>query len=91
MTPTAAVPRRPSTAALVVRVVVVTFAFGVLGFALGGLLGIIVLGTMQATGVPENMHAAFSGFAVPGGIVGALAGLAAMLYSEKRERQKARP
>ena len=40
-------PRRPNPVAVLIRVVVVTLAFGVLGLGIGGLLGIIAKSTTR--------------------------------------------
>jgi hypothetical protein len=83
--PAAARPaRRRRTLGMIVRVVIVTGAVAGLGFALAGLLGIIVMATMNATGAPENMQAALWAYAIPGGILGAVVGFAVIVWSERK-------
>jgi hypothetical protein len=86
---TRAAVRRGSFAGVLVRVVVITVAGMVLGLALGGLLGIIVLATLNATGVPENMAAALYSYGVPGAVIGGIAGFAVIVWSERKARAAA--
>ncbi len=72
-------------AGVMVRVLLV-MGVAALGFAVGGLLGIIVLGTLNASGASRNMYEAVYLFALPGAAVGALAGLGFMLWSERKAR-----
>ena len=82
----AAVParKRANPIAILIRVVVVTFAFGVLGFAFGGLLGIIAISVINLAGAPTDMSMALFAGAMPGAVIGALVGLVVIVRSERR-------
>ncbi|MGZ4812527.1 MAG: hypothetical protein ACXVZR_04925 [Terriglobales bacterium] len=71
---------------LLFRVALVTIAFAMLGFALGGLLGILSVIVMSAARVPVNMMNSLWFGAVPGGVLGCIAGLIIITISEKRSR-----
>ena len=81
---TSAVPgRRPTNLALVlIRIVVVTFAFGVLGMALGGLLGIVAISVINLAGEHTDMSFALFFGVMPGAAIGAVFGAAMMIKSE---------
>ena len=82
----AAVPARKRTnpIAILIRVVVVTVAFGVLGFAFGGLLGIIAISVINLAGAPTDMSMALFAGAMPGAVIGVLVGLVVIVRSEHR-------
>jgi hypothetical protein len=82
----AAVParKRANPIAILVRVVVVTFAFGVLGLGFGGLLGIIAISVINLAGEPTDMYMALFAGAMPGAVIGALVGLVVIVRSERR-------
>jgi hypothetical protein len=82
----AAVParKRANPIAILIRVVVVTFAFGVLGFAFGGLLGIIAISVINLAGAPTDMSMALFAGAMPGAVIGVLVGLVVIVRSERR-------
>lgn len=82
----AAVParKRANPIAILIRVVVVTFAFGVLGFAFGGLLGIIAISVINLAGAPTDMSMALFAGAMPGAVIGVLVGLVVIVKSEHR-------
>ena len=82
----AAVParKRPNPIAVLLRVVIVTVAFGVLGLAFGGLLGIIAISVINLAGEPTDMSMALFTGAMPGAVIGALVGLVVIVRSESR-------
>ena len=82
----AAVParKRANPIAILIRVVVVTVAFGVLGLAFGGLLGIIAISVINLAGAPTDMSMALFAGAMPGAVIGALVGLVVIVRSERR-------
>lgn len=82
----AAVParKRRNPIAIVIRVAVVTVAFGVLGLAFGGLLGIIAISVINLAGEPTNMSMVLFTGAMPGAVIGALVGLVVIVRSETR-------
>jgi hypothetical protein len=69
------------------RIVLVTVLFTILGFALGGLLGIISLSVMRAAQLPLDMENALWFGAVPGGVLGMIAGAVIITVSERRARK----
>jgi hypothetical protein len=69
---------------LITRVLLVTALFTMLGFALGGFLGILSIGIMRAAHIPINLQDALWFGAIPGGIIGAIAGLVIITISERR-------
>lgn len=74
---------------LTFRVVLVTVLFGILGFAIGGFLGIISVVIMRAAQLPIGMQGALWFGAVPGGVLGCLGGLVVITISEKRAQRAA--
>ena len=82
----AAVPtrKRSNPIAVLVRVVVVTVAFGVLGLGFGGLLGILAISVINLAGEPTDMSMALFAGAMPGAVIGALVGLVVIVRSERR-------
>ena len=82
----AAVParKRANPIAILIRVVVVTFAFGVLGLGFGGLLGIIAISVINLAGAPTDMSMALFAGAMPGAVIGVLVGLVVIVRSEHR-------
>lgn len=75
----------PHPLSLAIRVVVVTWAVGMLGFALGGLIGIIATATMNVTGAHQSMYAALWYYAIPAGVIGGAVGLVLIIRSEQKE------
>lgn len=84
--PTLQPRRRPSRFLMAVRVVVLTVAFTLLGFAFGGLLGIVCVAILRAMGNNLDMYMAIGG-AVPGAGIGAVVGFVIALVSERRHAQ----
>lgn len=74
--------RRPNPVAVLIRIVVVTIAFGVLGLGVGGLLGIISISIISLVGEHTDMSMALFAGALPGAVIGALVGLALIVRSE---------
>ena len=68
------------------RMVLVTGLFTMLGFALGGLLGILSIVLMRAGHIPINVQDAIWFGAVPGGVLGCIAGFIIITISERRAR-----
>ncbi len=60
--------------------------FAGLGFAVGGLGGIVTLGALNASGSPHDMHQALRLGALPGAALGFLAGLVMITMFERRKR-----
>jgi hypothetical protein len=72
-------------AGVVARFVVIAIAFGVLGFAIGGFVGIIMTAVTNATGMTQqSMLAALWVFAIPGGVFGVIAGAVITVLQETR-------
>ncbi len=80
-----------STAKLIFRVGLVTALFAILGFALGGLVGILSVSGMRAAHIAIGMQDAIWFGAVPGGVLGCIAGLVIITVSEKRAHGNIRP
>ncbi|MBZ5567565.1 MAG: hypothetical protein LAN64_06905 [Acidobacteriia bacterium] len=68
------------------RIALVTVLFSILGFAVGGLLGIVSIAVMRAAHIPIKVQDALWFGAVPGGVLGAIAGAAIITISERRSR-----
>ncbi len=69
------------------RLGLMTALFTVLGFALGALAGIVTLGTLNALGVPHDMHLALPRAALPGAGVGFVTGLVMNRVFERRAKR----
>ena len=80
----APLPRRPNPVLVVIRVMVVTLAFGVLGLGFGGLMGIIVVSILNAIGMPTNMDMAVFAGGIPAAAIGLVAGFAVIVRSERQ-------
>ena len=67
------------------RVAIVAVLFTILGFSLGLLLGIVATAALNATGITrQSMQAALWAFAIPGAVLGLIAGLVVMAVTETR-------
>ncbi len=66
------------------RVVLVAVLFTILGFALGGLIGIVSVSALRIARIPVNLQDAIWFGAVPGGVLGCIAGLVIITISERR-------
>ncbi len=71
------------------RIVLVTLLFTILGFAVGGLIGIVSISAMRAAHLPVDMQNAIWFGAVPGGLLGSIAGFVLITISEKRTHSRA--
>ena len=69
------------------RVALVTALFTMLGFALGGLIGILSVSIMRMAAIPVNLQSALWFGAIPGGVLGLIAGATIITVSEKRSRR----
>lgn len=69
------------------RVALVTALFTMLGFALGGLIGILSVSIMRMAAIPVNLQNALWFGAIPGGVLGLIAGATIITVSEKRSRR----
>lgn len=76
--------RHPNPVLVLVRVIVVTVAFGVLGLGIGGLIGIIGVSIMKVAGVATDMDLAIFVGALPGAVIGAAVGFVVIVRSEKQ-------
>ncbi len=83
-------PRGTNPVLVLVRLIVVTIAFGVLGMGVGGLMGIVVVSIINATGLAMDMYMALFGGAVPGALIGAAVGLVVIVRSERKAIQASR-
>ncbi len=68
------------------RVILVSALFAMLGFALGGLIGVVSVIVMLAAHLPVSLQNAIWFGAVPGGAIGCLAGIVIITISERRVR-----
>jgi hypothetical protein len=64
--------------------VLVTLLFTILGFAVGGFLGIVSIVVMRTAHIPLNVLDALWFGALPGGALGCVVGLVVVSISEKR-------
>jgi hypothetical protein len=69
---------------VVFRVVLLTVLFTILGFALGGLIGILSITLMRAAHILIGIQDAIWFGAVPGAMLGCIAGLVIISVSERR-------
>lgn len=69
------------------RVGLMTALFTLLGFALGGLAGILTLAALNAVGSPRDMHLALPLGALPGAAVGLVTGLVMNQVFERRAKR----
>ena len=83
---TAAAPARKrfNPLAFVVRVVVITIAFGVLGGGIGVLMGIVGISIINLAGQQTDMGMALFVGALPGVAIGACVGFVVILGSERK-------
>ncbi len=84
------VRRRPNPAVVLIRVIVVTVAFGVLGGGVGGVMGIIGVAIINAAGVPTNMYMAIIAGVIPGALIAGVVGLVVIVRSERKVLQERR-
>ena len=77
-------PRRPNPVLVVVRVIVVTVAFAILGLGVGGLMGIVGVSIINAAGVPTDMYMALFAGAIPAAVIALLIGFALIVRSERQ-------
>jgi hypothetical protein len=66
------------------RVLLVTVLFAMLGFAIGGFIGLLSILLMSAAHIRTNLQDALWFGALPGCALGSLAGLVIIAVSEKR-------
>jgi hypothetical protein len=76
--------RKPSLVLALVRIVVFTAAFAVLGFALGGLMGIVAIAVINLAGERTDMVMALFAGALPGAGIGLAVGFIVMVRSEMK-------
>ena len=76
--------RRPNPVLVLVRVAIVTVAFGVLGLGVGGLIGIIGIAIINAAGVATDMSLVLFVGAMPGAVIGLAFGLLMIVRSERQ-------
>jgi hypothetical protein len=80
--------KRSNPLAILVRVVVMTAAFGVLGLGLGGLMGIVAVSVMNLTGLHVDMDMALFAGGMPGAVIGLVGGLVVMVHSERKQLRR---
>jgi hypothetical protein len=73
---------------LVARLVVVTLLFTILGFAVGGLIGVVSISIMHAAHLPINVQEALWFGAMPGAVLGMIAGVVIITISERHTRSR---
>jgi hypothetical protein len=73
-----------TTLKIAFRVALVTVLFTILGFAVGALIGILGVSILRMAAIPVDMQNALWFGAVPGGVLGGIAGLVIIWISEKR-------
>ncbi len=76
--------RRTNPFAVVVRVVVITVAFGVLGGGIGVLMGILGISVINMVGEHTDMGLALFVGALPGLAIGAVVGFIIVIGSERK-------
>jgi glucose-6-phosphate-specific signal transduction histidine kinase len=81
--------RRVNPIAVLVRVVVITIAFGVLGGGLGVLMGIIGISVINLAGEHTDMGMALFVGALPGLVIGAAVGMIIVISSERKALRQA--
>ena len=89
MTSASPVRRRSNPFAILVRVVVLTAAFGVLGLAVGGLMGILAVSIMNLAGQHIDMDMALFAGGMPGAVIGLVGGLVVIVNSERKQLRRA--
>jgi hypothetical protein len=72
---------------IVFRVALVTVLFTILGFAVGALIGILGVSILRMAAIPVNMQNALWFGAIPGGVLGCIAGLVIISISETRAQR----
>ncbi len=77
-----------TTGKVLFRVALVTALFTMLGFALGGFLGVVSIVALRAAHLSITLQDALWFGAIPGGVLGLVAGLVIITVSEQRERRK---
>lgn len=84
-TAAAPVPRRRSNPVVaLIRFLIITVAFAILGGGLGTLMGIVGLSIINVAGEHTNMGLALFFGALPGLVIGALAGMVVIIIFERR-------
>ena len=79
--------RRANPLVILLRIVIVTLAFGILGLGLGGLFGIISIAIINLAGQTTDMSMALFAGGAPGAVIGLLTGLVLMVRSERHAIQ----
>ncbi|MGI9102991.1 MAG: hypothetical protein ACR2IF_11170 [Terriglobales bacterium] len=79
------------TLAIMVGYVLAVVGFAILGFAVGGLLGVLSLTVLRASHVQLNMLNALWFGAIPGGALGCVVGLIMITRSETRAKRREAP
>jgi hypothetical protein len=84
---TAATPAprdRSNPIAVLVRIIVITVAFGILGGGLGALMGILGISIINLAGEHTDMGLAIFVGALPGLVIGAIVGFVVVIAWERR-------
>ena len=79
--------RRANPLVILLRIVIVTLAFGILGLGLGGLFGIISIAIINLAGQTTDMSMALFAGGAPGAVIGLLTGVVLMVRSERQAFQ----
>lgn len=78
----------PNPIAILIRVVVITLAFAILGLGLGGFFGILGLSVANLAGERVDMILALFAGGVPGAMIGGVLGLVLIVRSERKALRK---
>jgi hypothetical protein len=78
------------TAAIALRILLITFLFTLMAFAVGLFLGIVILALQSTFTGAIEFSRAYRHFAIPAGFVGMFAGFTGMLVIELRHLRRPR-
>lgn len=81
--------RAPNPVGILLRIVIITGAFAILGLGLGGFFGIVALSIIKLFGEAADMYLALFAGGLPGAVIGAVVGLVLILRSERDAFRKA--
>lgn len=79
----------PNPVGILIRIVIITGAFAILGLGLGGFFGIVAVSIIRMAGQSVDMYLALFAGGLPGAVIGAAVGLVLILRSERDAFRKA--